>query len=358
MTVKKTRLGLVLAVFATLLSLAGMASAQADRSHNRVLAAFRDVVSQSSKSTVQVLCDGQKAALGAIVDANGFILTKASEIKGKIECQLQDGRKLEAQLVGREPGMDLAMLKVDAKDLPVVTWSEVDSLPVGSWLATPGLHKDPVAIGVVSVMARKIAAPSGYMGVMPDEDESVARIASISRGSAAEKAGLLPKDVILKVNSKEVKGRKQLVDTIHAYQPGETVELLVQRGSEELNIKVTLMSMSQIAHNDRGQPDRAEFQNSLGGALSDRRAGFPLAIQHDTVLRPFECGGPIVDLDGKVIGINIARAGRVESYALPAATVKSVLADLISGKLSPTPAAEKVADKAVVPTAEPEKKVQ
>ncbi len=355
---KMMRLALVPALFAALLSITGAVSAQADRSHNRVLAAFRDVVSESSKSTVQITCDGQKSALGAIVDANGFILTKASEIKGKIECQLHDGRKLEAQLVGREPNMDLAMLKVDAKDLPVISWREADAPPVGSWLATPGLHKDPVAIGVVSVSARKISAPFGYMGVMPEDDEAVARIASVSRGSAAEKAGLLAKDVITKINGKEVKGRKQLVDTIHGYQPGETVELIVQRGTEELNVRVTLMSLSQIAHNDRGQPDRAEFQNSLGGALSDRRAGFPLAIQHDTVLRPSECGGPLVDLDGKVIGINIARAGRVESYAIPAATVKSILADLISGKLSPMPTAEKVADKPAIPTAEPEKKVQ
>lgn len=155
-----------------------------------------------------------------------------------------------------------------------------------------------------------------------------------------------------------MKGRKELVDTIHGYQPGETVELIVKRGDEELNVRVTLMSMSQLAHSDRGQPDRAEFQNSLGGALSDRRAGFPLAIQHDTVLRPSECGGPIVDLEGKVIGINIARAGRVESYAIPAATVKSVLADLISGKLSPVPVGEKIADKPAIPTAEPKKEVQ
>lgn len=354
---KKMRLGSVLAVLAALLIFTGMAAAQADRSHNRVLAAFREVVSESTKSTVQITCDGQKAALGAIVDANGFIVTKASEIKGKIECQLQDGRKLPAQLIGRDPSLDLAMLKVDAKDLPVVAWRD-EAPAVGSWLATPGLHKDPVAIGVVSVAARKIAAPFGYMGVMPDEDEAVARIASVSRGSAAEKAGLLANDVIKTINGKEVKGRKQLVDTIHAYQPGETVELIVQRGTEELNVRVTLMSLSQIAHNDRGQPDRAEFQNNLGGALSERRAGFILAIQHDTVLRPSECGGPIVDLDGKVIGINIARAGRVESYALPAATVRSMLPDLMSGKLSPMPVAEKIADKAAVPTAEPEKKVQ
>ena len=356
---KKMRFGLVLALVVSLVGLAATASAQLpDRSNNRVLAAFRDVVSQSSKSTVQISCDGQKAALGTIVDANGFILTKASEIKGKIECQLQDGRKLEAKLVGREPNMDLAMLKVDAKELPVITWQEADAPLVGSWLATPGLHKDPVAIGVVSVAARKIPAPFGYMGVMPDEDESAARIASVTRGSAAEKAGLLPKDVIVKINGKEVKGRKQMVDTIHGYQPGETIELVVIRGTEEFNVRVTLMSLSQLAHSDRGMPDRAEFQNSLGGALSDRRAGFPLAIQHDTVLRPSECGGPLVDLDGKAVGINIARAGRVESYAIPVATLKSVLADLMSGKLSPTPALEKIADKPVVPTAEPEKKVQ
>ncbi|MBC7856094.1 MAG: PDZ domain-containing protein [Pirellulaceae bacterium] len=333
-----------------------MAAAQADRSHNRVLAAFREVVSESTKSTVQITCDGQKAALGAIVDANGYIVTKASEIKGKIECKLQDGRKLPAQLIGRDPSLDLAMLKVEAKDLPVVAWRD-EAPGVGSWLATPGLDKDPVAIGVVSVTARKIAAPWGFMGVMPDEDETVARIASISPRSAAEKAGLLAKDVITKINGKEVKGRKQLVDTIHSYQPGETVELNVIRGTEELNIRVTLMTAAQ-AHGNQGFPDRAEFQNNLGGPLSERRAGFILAIQHDTVLRPSECGGPIVDLDGKVIGINIARAGRVESYALPAATVRSMLPDLMSGKLAPMPVAEKIADKAAVPTAEPEKKVQ
>jgi serine protease Do len=358
--VKTMRLGLVPVFIAALLGFVGTVATQADGSDNRVRAAFRDVISESTKSTVQITSDGQQSALGAIVDANGFILTKASEVKGKIVCQLQDGRKLEAQLVGREPNMDLAMLKVDAKDLLVVSWRD-EPPAVGSWLATPGLFKDPVAIGVVSVAARKIAAAAGYMGVRPDEDETVARIASVNRGSPADMAGLLAKDIISKINGREVKGPKQLKETINAYQPGETIELIVQRGTEELTIKVTLKSLSEIFQNDRGLPDRSEFQNHLGGALSDRRAGFPLAIQHDTVLRPSECGGPLVDLDGKVVGINIARAGRVESYALPAATVKGVLADLMSGKLSPMPAAEKnaanISDKAV-PTGESEKKVQ
>ena len=58
-------------------------------------------------------------------------------------------------------------------------------------------------------------------------------------------------------------------------------------------------------------------------------------MQHDSVLRPRDCGGPIVDLDGKALGINVARAGRTESYAVPSEAILPLLADLRSGKLAP-----------------------
>ena len=80
---------------------------------------------------------------------------------------------------------------------------------------------------------------------------------------------------------------------------------------------------------------RGMLQNSIGGKLSTRRAGFPVALQHDTVLRPEDCGGPVVDLSGKVIGINIARAGRTETFAIPAGEVVGLIEDLKSGKLAP-----------------------
>jgi S1-C subfamily serine protease len=50
-------------------------------------------------------------------------------------------------------------------------------------------------------------------------------------------------------------------------------------------------------------------------------SGFDRVIQHDTVLDPDECGGPVLDIAGRVVGLNIARAGRVVSYALPASLV-------------------------------------
>jgi serine protease Do len=51
-------------------------------------------------------------------------------------------------------------------------------------------------------------------------------------------------------------------------------------------------------------------------------------LPHDTPLRPKDCGGPLVDTDGRVAGINIARALRVATYALPARDVRQVLNEL------------------------------
>jgi S1-C subfamily serine protease len=52
-----------------------------------------------------------------------------------------------------------------------------------------------------------------------------------------------------------------------------------------------------------------------------RLSGFERVIQHDTVLNPEECGGPVLDSQGRAIGINIARAGRVVSYLLPSSLI-------------------------------------
>jgi serine protease Do len=298
-----------------------MLASGTERSHAKVLAAFRDVVKDPAQSTVRVFSDGRKAALGAVVDPQGFIITKASELKGKLECQLQDGRKMPADLVGKDPSVDLALLKIDASKLHVIAWADSPDTQVGSWLITPGLDLDPVAIGVLSVNARKIDAPNGALGVQLDQKDDVAKIEKIVENGAAEKAGIQVGDLVLKVNGKDIKGRQNLIETIRAYMPGERIEVIIKRAEKELTFNVVLGNLAQLFPGN----ERAEFQNNLGGPLSERRAGFSLAIQHDTVLKPYDCGGPIVDLDGKCLGINIARAGRVETYALPAGLVRSVV---------------------------------
>ena len=59
----------------------------------KLKAAFREVVAAPATSTVQIYCDGYTTALGTIVDPAGYVVTKASELKGKVECQLNVDRR-------------------------------------------------------------------------------------------------------------------------------------------------------------------------------------------------------------------------------------------------------------------------
>ena len=328
-----------------LLFVASAGQAQ-ERLHRRVLDAFKPVISESARSTARIYGDGRQVALGAVVRSDGYVVTKATELKGKLEVLTHDAQsKLPAEIVAKDVTTDLALLKIDAKNLPVIAWAS-DAPAIGSWLATPSLDSLPVAVGVVSVTARKI--PNGAaLGIRLDDSNEVARILFVNEGSAAERAGLQIGDIIRQVDTKKVKGQQSLRETIGSYQKGDKVELVIDRDGKQQTVEAVLGSMSQLI-----MGERAGFQNGLGGKLSERREGFPLALQHDTVLAPQQCGGPLVDLDGKAVGLNIARAGRVESYALPAALARETIDKLLS-KVVPA-ADSKLVDKKV----EGEKKIQ
>jgi serine protease Do len=283
------------------------------------------------------MCDGKKAALGTVVGADGWVLTKASQLDDKPVCQLKDGTELEAEVVGKNDRYDLALLKIEAKGLKPVKWADSQAAPVGNWVASPGMGRDPVAIGVVSVAARLIPRDQylaegkgprgGFLGVGLEtaEDEGV-RISHVVPGSAAAKAGLKVNDIILTLAGKAVTSEAALVSALRKFKPGDIVRIRAKRGDQEMKFRVKLSK--------RPGMEQAEFQNRLGSELSGRRKGFPIILQHDSVLKPTDCGGPLVDLEGRAIGINISRAGRTESYAIPAEALPPLLHELSGGKLA------------------------
>lgn len=308
----------------------------------KMLAAFHDVVAKPRQSVVRVLCDGKPVALGTVVAADGWILTKNSElVTGATPAvTLGDGRTLPAKVTGVDHKYDLAMLKIEAERLSPVQWGEGKSAAVGDLLASPGTGEDPVAIGVLSVAARSVKfrdlppslppANAGFLGVGLDEAEGGAKITQVIPNSAAHKAGLKVDDVVTVIADTPIIDSETMVNAIQHHKPGEQIAIRVKRGTTDFQVMATLEKRT-IDQNLA----RRDLQNNLGSTLSNRRGGFPQIIQHDMVLKPSDCGGPVVDLDGKTIGINIARAGRVESYALPAEAVKALIPDLQNGKLAP-----------------------
>ncbi len=297
--------------------------------------AFRDVVADASRSTVRVLCDDRRTSLGVIVDENGYILTKASELSGEVSCQILGRDTMPARIVAIDEQWDLALLKVDASDLTPIQWSDEQAPAVGSWLATPGLDALPIAIGVVSVGPREIERRMPALGIVLDNSEQGPRILRVLDDSGAARAGVKEGDVVRELDGKAMDSRETLIEAIRQYSPGDKVRLTVDRGEKTLKIEATLGEFNSMVHGNR-----EEFQNALGGQLSRRRAGFPLAIQHDTVLTPSQCGGPIVDLEGRAIGLNIARASRVGSYALPAPAIRPLLEQMMGGTMVTTTVAD------------------
>lgn len=289
---------------------------------------FKAAMQQARKSTAAIVSDGDLVSLGTIVDPDGLIVAKASELKGDLVARLSDGKAYPARIVATDLGSDVAMLKVDASDLPVADWA--DQVPeVGTWLATAGLEERPLALGVVSVAPRDLPAPNAVLGVYLDEDPAGVRINRVVPDSGAEEAGILVNDVVQAVNGETVKNREELMTRVKQFRAGDRVLVKLKRGDESILVGAVLKYASQV-----DPDDRKEFQNTLGGRLSDRRGGFSDVLQHDTVLQPQFCGGPIVDLDGKVVGINICRAGRVESYALTSVAVRDLLAAMKAGENS------------------------
>src|ERR1051326_6342245 len=184
------------------------------KANPQILAAMAEVVAKPSEATVRIRCpesDGtmKDVALGTVVGSDGSIVTKFSQLKEGVVCKLKDGRELPAKLVGAHKDFDLALLKVEAKDLPVAPWRDSKEDAVGSWVASAGLEKEPVAIGVVSVLSRKvesrggIRAPntkSGFLGVRMEPTEKGVKIVEVTKDTAAEKAGMKVGDVVTSIN--------------------------------------------------------------------------------------------------------------------------------------------------------------
>ena len=305
-----------------------------ERDHAMIHAPLKAILSGLADSTVRVYCDGKKASLGTVVSTKGEVLTKASEMKGRIECRSADGSSLPARVVAVSQQHDLALLQLEGSrinQLKPVQFTMEEPPPVGSFIATLSPAGGVIAFGVVSVAPRGLKQ-RGILGIAFSQREDSAKLGQVFPGTGAAKAGLKVGDEILDIDGKTVSNGREVAELLGKKAPGDKVSLKIRREGKELDIKATMGSSIEPS-----RENRLDRMNLLAGPLSQRRSNFPAALQHDTYLFPNECGGPLVDLEGKVIGINIARGGRVESYALPSAETFEIFLQLRAGNLGPSP---------------------
>ncbi len=98
-------------------------------------------------------------ASGVIVNPDGYILTNSHVVHNmdNIVVQLYDGREIPAKVLGEDPNSDLAVIKIEAKDLPFLALGNSDDLEVGQWVAAIGNPfglQATLTVGVVSAKSR------------------------------------------------------------------------------------------------------------------------------------------------------------------------------------------------------------
>ncbi|MEI8212012.1 MAG: PDZ domain-containing protein [Planctomycetota bacterium] len=318
------------------------------RGTTTALKAYREAIGDSWKATVQILADNKQLALGSIVRENGWISTKASEIPDTpIDVQLADGTKAEGLVKIRRHDLDIALIKIDRNNLPTIRWNPEIEVPLGGWLASADFRSMPLALGVVSVRHLSVRQERAVLGVQLSTTHDAAFVENVVSGSGAEKAGIRNGDIISEIESKELRSRREVLDTLTQIPAGHRVRLSVERDGKRVQLAAQMMDLS----NSLLDPTEME----VNGSISARATGFTNIIQHDTVLTPDDCGGPLIDIDGNVVGMNIARAGRVSSYALPAKSVMTAIDEMLESiakqTLTSLSNARGVADEVILSTA-------
>lgn len=321
---------LLLSAIALLVAIAVPASAQSylkrayDTDGKEVLKAFAPVVAEARHSVVQLYNDGKKRTLGTVVTADGLVLTKASEVRDAetLTAKLADGREVAVQLLTEDRLNDLALLQLEADGLTPVEFA-VGVLPrLGQWVIVPGLKEVPEAVGVMSALPRRVNGVRLGIALGDRMSDGRPMIGLAMEGMGAHAAGLQRGDVLVSIAGHEVTSSQDVIDSIQNVIAGDVIEVVVEREGTPIAFQVE-MRLPEFDENSR-----TDRMNRMGNAVSKRRDGFGSVFQHDATLTPGECGGPLLDLDGRCVGINIARAGRIEAYTLPADVVVDALGEL------------------------------
>ena len=114
-----------------------------------------------------------------------------------------------------------------------------------------------------------------------------------------------------------------MIRVLSGYRAGDTIEIDRIRGETRDLIRTRL-----------GYRTFSAFENEVGNFASGvnrHDTGFGEVIQHDGMLLPHECGGPLVDLNGRFIGMNIARSDRTKTFALTGSVIHSALKRMRKG---------------------------
>ena len=267
--------------------------------------------------------DGGLRGWGVLVE-EGRALGKGSRLRGAaLRARLGDGDAVDARVIAYDAETDLALLDVGGLGGEVARFQAV-ALQPGALLASVAPGGVVAYVGVLGAPEREVPQRDwGALGVRFDNDEDDDRIEveAAFEGAPAHTAGIREGDVVVAFLGDAYTSGNALRAALRRTEPGQRVTMkVVGADGEERRLEFALTSSSRLQAMS-GSRVHAAYRTET----SLRRGGFPSAMNHDMPLEPSECGGPVIDLDGNVVGLNVARHDRTAAFALPPEVVRQAL---------------------------------
>ena len=294
-----------------------------------VVAAFEAQRQVLQTSSAVVLGGRKEIAYGVVISAEGHILTKASEVREVtgLSVTVDKTNYPEVKVLMVDPSWDVALLKIPASGLIPVVYAPTSAVPQGTWVVANGATTRTarrLLAGIVSAKIREIPAAGGAaLGVILNPKSKFLELEAVNEKSGAKEAGLQKGDVILSIEGKKVKKIEEIGEILKDRKSGSTVKVTYRRNEVETTVEVRLAARGEMF------TDQMNRNDQMSGEFSPHRSGFPRVMQHDILGSRTVEGGPLLDLDGRCIGMNIARANRAESFAIPVEDLKELAGRLM-----------------------------
>ena len=292
-------------------------------------ATLKTKLATAAQSTVRVWSGKKRLAYGTVIGDGRQVLTKWSEVANAASSLVVDGPNREAhdaKIIGVYEEEDLAILEINGEALRPIAWSN-EKPALGAFLVAPQPDGRSAAFGVVSVLERNLRETDlAFLGIGSDMEHKGpgVKVSEVQPNTGAAAAGLKEGDIVLMVKERPISGLMELKSALTGTQPGETVPLRVRTNGGEKTISVTLSKRPELP---KIYNPRLEQMERMGGKISRIRDSFTQVLQSDMRPSPDQIGGPVVDLEGRVIGITVARADRTRSFIMPSAAIVKMLAN-------------------------------
>ncbi len=290
-----------------------------------VTAAFESQRAVLQTSSALIMDGRSERAYGVVISADGMILTKASEILGinELSVTVDQTKYKDVKVLAADSIWDVALLKIDASGLIPVVYAPTSDLAAGTWVIANGASSRTnrrLLAGVISARIHEVPVTGGVLlgVILVNGKATKLEIASVSKKSGAREAGLKKGDVILTIDGKKVTQLKEIAEILKDRKPETTVSVTWLHGKEEKAADVRLMARSEVLGPEISRNDM------MSGDFSKRRDNFPRVMEHDILANSMFIGGPLLDLDGRCVGMNIARANRAETFAIPVEDLKAL----------------------------------